>query len=137
MLLCVSGYRKSESGTCVPRCAGCEHGDCVKPFKCRCHEGYTRVRDECEPICEFKCHNATCVAPNTCGCISGYVKVSPLSCVPECKPACKNADCVAPNQCYCHKYYYKDSTYLQHICYHVSFQLISTAGQLASDLTKK
>ncbi|KAJ9586763.1 hypothetical protein L9F63_019631, partial [Diploptera punctata] len=135
---CNEGYQMANAGECLPRCAGCDHGDCVKPFHCRCHHGYSRAGDECEPICEFRCHNATCSAPNTCNCISGYTKVSPLACVPECNPTCQNADCVAPNQCQCHKYYYKkDIMFLRHICYHMSLQLIATAGQLANDLNNR
>ena len=120
---------KSEDGTCVAVCEGCEHGNCLGPGVCRCHEGYTREGNVCVPMCRHKCINGFCSAPNHCECNRGYVKVTRNRCTYGCNPDCYNSDCVGLNQCECHDGFYKrDAVNSPNMCYPVVISILEAAS---------
>lgn len=67
-----------------------------------CCEGYLKINNNCEPICDPNCVQGKCVAPNNCSCDLGFIKDEhdPSVCIPDCKPECIEGQyCSAPNEC--------------------------------------
>uniref|UniRef100_T1GG70 Uncharacterized protein n=1 Tax=Megaselia scalaris TaxID=36166 RepID=T1GG70_MEGSC len=67
-----------------------------------CCEGYLKINNNCEPICDPNCVQGKCVAPNNCSCDLGFRKDEhdPSVCIPDCKPECIEGQyCSAPNEC--------------------------------------
>lgn len=96
---CPVGYRLTQAG-CVPQCANCVNGFCVRPDECRCSPGFTGTNCELALApgpcpdgfffdCQTNCHGfqcfprccclPSCPAPNICG--LNEVCISPGRCV--------------------------------------------------------
>uniref|UniRef100_A0A3B4B0M9 Uncharacterized protein n=1 Tax=Periophthalmus magnuspinnatus TaxID=409849 RepID=A0A3B4B0M9_9GOBI len=84
---CCWGWTRRSWGQCQPVCqAGCKHGECVGPDKCKCHAGFTgktcnQDLNECglKPRpCKHRCMNT--YGSFKCYCLNGYMLMPDGSC---------------------------------------------------------